>query len=86
MYDTILLPTDGSEATTDAAVHAFSHAKRYDAAIHVLSVIELASSPGTAGRDEEKLDQRRRERMATAERHPGPSAPSSTKKGYDAKT
>ncbi|WP_327053466.1 universal stress protein [Halomicrococcus gelatinilyticus] len=68
MYDTILLPTDGSEATTDAAAHAFSHAKRYDAAIHVLSVVELASSPGTAGRDEEKLDKRRRERMATAER------------------
>ncbi|MEF8783829.1 MAG: universal stress protein [Haloarculaceae archaeon] len=68
MYDTILLPTDGSEATTDAATHAFSHADRYDATIHVLSVVELSSGLGTAGRDEEKLDQLERERTATAER------------------
>lgn len=67
MYDTILLPTDGSEATTDAAAHAFSHAERYDATIHVLSVVELSSGLGTAGRDEEKLDRRKRERAATAE-------------------
>jgi nucleotide-binding universal stress UspA family protein len=67
MYDTILLPTDGSEATTDAATHAFSHAERYDATIHVLSVVELSSGLGTAGRDEEKLEHRRRERAAAAE-------------------
>ncbi len=66
MYDTILLPTDGSEATTDAAAHAFSHAERYDATVHVLSVVELSSGLGTAGRDEEELDRRRRERTATA--------------------
>ncbi|WP_136715158.1 universal stress protein [Halorientalis salina] len=68
MYDTILLPTDGSEATTDAAAHAFSHAEQYDATIHVLSVVELSSSLGTAGRDEEELDRRKRERMAMAKR------------------
>ncbi|WP_247005840.1 universal stress protein [Halorientalis litorea] len=68
MYDTILLPTDGSEATTDAAIHAFSHAEQYDATIHVLSIVELSSGPGTAGRDDEELDRRRRERMAAAER------------------
>jgi nucleotide-binding universal stress UspA family protein len=67
MYDTILLPTDGSEATTDAAAHAFSHADRYDAAVHVLSVVELSSGLGTADRDEDKLDAQRRERRATAE-------------------
>lgn len=67
MYDTILLPIDGSEATTDAAAHAFSHAERYDATIHVLSVVELASGLGTAGRDQAALDSRRRERTATAE-------------------
>lgn len=67
MYDTILFPTDGSEATTDAAAHAFSHAQRYDAAIHVLSIVELSSGLGTAGRDEEQLEQRRRERTRTAE-------------------
>ena len=67
MYDTILLPTDGSEATTEAATHAFSHAEQYDATIHVLSVVELSSGPGVAGRNEEKLDRQRREQMATAE-------------------
>ncbi len=68
MYDTILLPTDGSEATTDAAAHAFSHAERYDATIHVLSVVELSSGLGTAGRDEEELDRRKREQATAAER------------------
>jgi nucleotide-binding universal stress UspA family protein len=67
MYDTILFPTDGSEATTDAAAHAFSHAEQYGATIHVLSVVELSSGLGTAGRDQEKLNRRRRERTATAE-------------------
>jgi nucleotide-binding universal stress UspA family protein len=67
MYDTILLPTDGSEATTDAAAHAFSLAEQYDATIHVLSVVELSSGLGTAGRDQEKLDRRQRERTTTAE-------------------
>lgn len=66
MYDTILFPTDGSEAATDAAAHAFSHAERYGAALHILSVVELSSGLGTAGRDQEKLDRQRRERTATA--------------------
>ncbi|MFB6295835.1 MAG: universal stress protein [Halobacteriales archaeon] len=66
MYDTILLPTDGSEATTDAAAHAVSHAERYDARLHVLSIVELSSGLGTAGRDEEKLEARERERAETA--------------------
>lgn len=67
MYDDILLPTDGSEAATDAAVHAFSHAERYDATVHVLSIVEISSGLGTAGRDEEKLDERERERAAAIE-------------------
>jgi nucleotide-binding universal stress UspA family protein len=66
MYDTILLPTDGSEAAADAAAHAFSHAERYDATVHVLSVVELSSGLGTAGRDDEKLARRREERAAAA--------------------
>jgi len=68
MYDTIVLPTDGSEATSDAAAHAFSHAEQYDATVHVLSIVELSSGVGTAGRNEEKLDRRRSQRMAAAER------------------
>lgn len=68
MYDTILFPTDGSETTTDAAAHAFSHAERYDATLHVLSVVELSSGLGTAGRDEAELDRRKRERATAVER------------------
>jgi nucleotide-binding universal stress UspA family protein len=75
MYDTILFPTDGSEATIGAAEHAFSHAERYDAAIHVLSVVELASGLGTAGRDEAALDERRAERVSAAERIVSETAP-----------
>lgn len=75
MYDTILLPTDGSEAAADAAVHAFSHAERYDATVHVLSVVELSSGLGTAGRDDEKLARRREERAAAAQRLVDEAAP-----------
>jgi nucleotide-binding universal stress UspA family protein len=75
MYDIIILPTDGSEATTDAAAHAFSHAERYDATLHVLSVVELASGLGTAGRDEEELDRRRRDRTETAQQLVAEHAP-----------
>lgn len=75
MYDTILFPTDGSEATIEAAEHAFSHAERYDAAIHVLSIVELASGLGTAGRDEAELEERRTERAEAAERIVSETAP-----------
>jgi len=67
VYDTILLPTDGSAAAADAAAHAFSHAERYDAAVHVLSVVELSGGLSTAGRDEAELERRREEREAAAE-------------------
>ena len=41
MYDTILLPTDGSEGTADAVEQAFDLAKNYDATVHALYVIDL---------------------------------------------
>lgn len=66
MYDTILLPTDGSEAAADAAAHAFSHAQRYDATVHVLSVVELSGGLGTAGRDSERIERLRDERASAA--------------------
>ncbi|MEZ3164198.1 universal stress protein [Halorubrum sp. RMP-47] len=68
MYDTILFPTDGSEATIGAAEHAFSHAERYDASIHVLSIVEVAGGLGTAGRERAALNERRDERASAAER------------------
>jgi nucleotide-binding universal stress UspA family protein len=66
MYDTVLLPTDGSEAAADAAVHAFSHARRYDATVHVLSVVELSGGLGLADRDSERIERLRAERAGAA--------------------
>ncbi|RRJ28708.1 universal stress protein [Halocatena pleomorpha] len=43
MYDTILIPTDGSDAANAAAKHAIAIAIRFDATLHVLSVIDTRS-------------------------------------------
>lgn len=40
MYDDILLPTDGSSATTDALDHALTIALDQDATVHVLYVLD----------------------------------------------
>lgn len=56
MYETILVPTDGSEAAADAAKHAYSLAERYDATVHVLSVVEQSESASIVGQGEQKLD------------------------------
>ena len=40
MYDHILLPTDGSDGIDAAATHAGVLADRFDATVHVLSVVD----------------------------------------------
>jgi len=40
MYDTILIPTDGSDAATTAARYGLTLAERFDATVHVLSVVD----------------------------------------------
>ena len=40
MYDSILLPTDGSENALDALEHALAAASAYGAELHLLSVID----------------------------------------------
>ena len=40
MYDTILLPTDGSDGIGAATRHAGTIAGRFDATVHVLSVVD----------------------------------------------
>ncbi|MFB6297943.1 MAG: universal stress protein [Salinirussus sp.] len=62
MYDTILLPTDGSPAAEDAADHAFSHADQYGATVHVLSVVEMSGSPAAGSRRDEEVESRREQR------------------------
>lgn len=56
MYDAILIPTDGSEAAIDAADHAYSLGERYDATVHVLSVVETIESASIVGYGAEKLE------------------------------
>lgn len=56
MYDALLVPTDGSEAATDAAAHAYSLSERYDATVHVLAVVERSESASIVGQGEERLD------------------------------
>lgn len=41
MYDTILVPTDGSEVAENAVEHAVDHAKTYDATVHALYVVDI---------------------------------------------
>lgn len=41
MYDKILIPTDGSETAEVAVEHAVEMAKRYDAELHALYVVDI---------------------------------------------
>ncbi|MDG5760216.1 ferredoxin Fer [Natronococcus sp. A-GB1] len=49
MYDTILVPTDGSPVAEDAGTYAIRLAERFDAALHAVSVLER----GLVGGDDE---------------------------------
>lgn len=40
MYETVLVPTDGSEATVETLRHAMDLAERHDATVHALYVID----------------------------------------------
>ena len=49
MYDQLLFPTDGSDATRGALRHALDIADRYGATLHVLSVVTEDAYRGEAG-------------------------------------
>lgn len=40
MYDSILLPTDGSDSASEALEHAVGAAEAYSASLHVVSVVD----------------------------------------------
>jgi nucleotide-binding universal stress UspA family protein len=64
MYETIVVPTDGSEYANRAATHAASVAKTFDATVHVLSVVDEDAASGVfeqGGVDEETLERLRAE-------------------------
>jgi len=57
MYNTILVPTDGSEGATAAAEHAVDLASRYGAALHALYVVDIRMSPISADMDRDEVIQ-----------------------------
>ncbi|WP_254273321.1 universal stress protein [Haloarcula marina] len=68
MYDDILLPTDGSDGIAAAADHAANFAEKFDATIHVLSVVDTRNrfeSP-TSGLSQEAWDDAEAERAERA--------------------
>ncbi|RQG94210.1 universal stress protein [Natrarchaeobius chitinivorans] len=55
MYDTILVPTDGSEKSTVALEHAIDLASTYDATLHAQYVVE--SSPAFSAELDETTEE-----------------------------
>ncbi len=43
MFESVLIPTDGSERSERAALHGLALASAYDASVHVLSVVETSA-------------------------------------------
>ncbi|WP_226481944.1 universal stress protein [Natrinema amylolyticum] len=46
MYNTILVPTDGSDHAVRAAEHGLALARWFDATVHVISVVDVAAAGG----------------------------------------
>lgn len=60
MYDKILVPTDGSDHAQRAADHAATLARAFDAAVHLVSVVDIDEAAGpfsAGGLDEAYVDQ-----------------------------
>jgi nucleotide-binding universal stress UspA family protein len=55
MYETILVPTDGSPGADAAAAHAVDLAKIHGATIHALYVVDVRMSPISAGMDHDEV-------------------------------
>lgn len=46
MYDTILVPTDGSDHAVRAAEHGLALARAFDATVHVINVVDIQRAAG----------------------------------------
>jgi nucleotide-binding universal stress UspA family protein len=55
MYDTILVPTDGSPGAETAAAHAVDLAKAHGATVHALYVVDVRMSPVSADMDPDEV-------------------------------
>jgi nucleotide-binding universal stress UspA family protein len=52
MYDTILVPTDGSDIAERAVDHAVDLAEKYDAALHALYVVDTSAVDVSLGTEQ----------------------------------
>jgi nucleotide-binding universal stress UspA family protein len=55
MYDSVLLPTDGSDGAADALEHAIGAANAYGAPLHVVSVVDRRVSLAAAPEEKESV-------------------------------
>ncbi|WP_435099913.1 universal stress protein [Halarchaeum sp. P4] len=49
MYDSVLVPTDGSDVAARGVAHALDFAAQYDATLHVLSVVPTEETTTVVG-------------------------------------
>lgn len=69
MYNTILVPTDGSESASRAAENGLDLAERYDATVHALYVVDTSEDMefvSGGGAEDLRRERRQRGRTATA--------------------
>lgn len=52
MYDTILVPTDGSDVAENAVDHALDIAEKYDADVHALYVVDTSAMDVSLGTEQ----------------------------------
>ncbi|WP_256296964.1 universal stress protein [Haloarchaeobius salinus] len=82
MYDTVLFPTDGSDATNRARRHAIDLARQYDATLHVLSVVtEDPYRDETAAERASEEAERTVETVANAAREDGVDVTTAVRQG-----
>jgi len=80
MYDSILIPTDGSEHAELAARHGVGLAERFDATVHVVGVVDVSAAAGpfnAGGVDDafvDRLEERTESTIAAVEDLTDPDA------------
>lgn len=60
MYDTVLVATDGSETAGTAVDHAIELARRFDATLYAIAVLESRTDYDNAIVDPDEVERRRR--------------------------
>ncbi|ERH09621.1 MAG: universal stress protein UspA related nucleotide-binding protein [halophilic archaeon J07HX64] len=59
MYDTIIVPTDGSDAAQSAVEHGISQAGAHDARLFFLAVVEMSGSTASEAHRGEAVEEKR---------------------------